>query len=54
MSGKKPNERQLRKESPPNGRSVSARVNKRAMWQLAKNYAPDMLILEPKRLANQV
>lgn len=34
--------------------TVSARVNERAMWQFAKNYAPDVLILEPKRLADQV
>jgi len=24
------------------------------MWQFAKNFAPDVLILEPKRLADQV
>lgn len=34
--------------------TVSARVNERAMWQFAKNFAPDVLILEPKRLADQV
>lgn len=34
--------------------TVSARVNERAMWQFAKNFAPDVLILEPKRLAEQV
>ena len=34
--------------------TVSARVNERAMWQFAKNFAPDALILEPKRLADQV
>lgn len=34
--------------------TVSARVNERAMWQFAKNFAPDVVILEPKRLADQV
>ena len=34
--------------------TASARVNERAMWQFAKNFAPDVLILEPKRLADQV
>ena len=34
--------------------TVSTRVNERAMWQFAKNFAPDVLILEPKRLADQV
>ena len=34
--------------------TVSAHVNERAMWQFAKNYAPDVLIFEPKRLADQV
>lgn len=34
--------------------TVSARVNERAMWQFAKNFAPDVLILEPKRLADRV
>ncbi len=34
--------------------TVSARVNERAMWQFAKNFAPDVLILKPKRLADQV
>ena len=34
--------------------TVTARVNERAMWQFAKNFAPDVLILEPKRLADQV
>ena len=34
--------------------TVSARVNERAMWQFAKNFAPDVLILEPKRLVDQV
>ena len=34
--------------------TVSARVNERAMWQFAKNFAPDVLILEPRRLADQV
>lgn len=34
--------------------TVSSRVNERAMWQFAKNFAPDVLILEPKRLADQV
>ena len=33
--------------------TVSARVNERAMWQFAKNFAPDVLILEPKRLVDQ-
>ena len=33
---------------------MTARVNERAMWQFAKNFAPDVLILEPKRLADQV
>ena len=32
----------------------SARVNERAMWQFAKNFAPDVLILEPKRLVDHV
>ena len=32
--------------------AVSARVNERAMWQFGKNFAPDVLILEPKRLAD--
>lgn len=34
--------------------TVSTRVNERAMWQFAKNFAPDVLILEPKRLVDQV
>ena len=34
--------------------TVSARVNERAMWQFAKNFAPDVLILEPKRLVDHV
>lgn len=34
--------------------TVSFRVNERAMWQFAKNFAPDVLILEPKRLVDQV
>ena len=34
--------------------TASARVNERAMWQFAKNFAPDVLILGPKRLADQV
>ncbi|WP_417059306.1 WYL domain-containing protein [Ellagibacter isourolithinifaciens] len=34
--------------------AVSARVNERAMWQFAKNFAPDVLILEPKHLVDQV
>ena len=33
---------------------VKAHVNERAMWQFAKNFAPDVLTLEPKRLADQV
>lgn len=33
--------------------TVSARVNERAMWQFAKNFAPDVLILESKRLVDQ-
>lgn len=31
---------------------VIADVNERAMLQLAKNYGPDVLILEPKRLVD--
>ena len=34
--------------------TVSARVNERAAQQFAKNFAPDVLILEPKRLAEKV
>ena len=34
--------------------TVTARVNERAMWQFAKNFAPDVLILSPQRLADQV
>ena len=33
---------------------VSARVNERSMLQYAKNYAPNVLILEPKELAEKV
>ena len=33
---------------------ASARVNERAAQQFAKNFAPDVLILEPKRLAEKV
>lgn len=33
--------------------TVSARVNERVMCQFAKNFAPDVLILEPKRLVDQ-
>ena len=34
--------------------TVSARVNERAAQQFAKNFAPNVLILEPKRLAEKV
>ena len=34
--------------------TVTARVNELAMRQFAKSYAPDVLILEPKRLADAV
>lgn len=34
--------------------TVSAYVNERSMWQYAKSFAPYVLILEPKRLADQV
>ncbi len=34
--------------------SVSANVNELAMIQFAKSYAPDVILLEPKRLAEQV
>ena len=33
--------------------TVSARANERAAQQFAKNFAPDVLILEPKRLAEK-
>ena len=34
--------------------TVSAYVNERAMWQFAKNFAPDVLVLEPKEMAQKV
>lgn len=34
--------------------TVSARANERAAQQFAKNFAPDVLILEPKRLAEKI
>lgn len=33
---------------------VTARVNERAMFQFAKNYAPDVLVLEPKSLVKRL
>ncbi len=33
---------------------VTARVNERAMFQFAKNYAPDVLVLEPKSLVKKL
>ena len=32
---------------------VARAMIERAMWQFAKNFAPDVLILEPKRLVDQ-
>ncbi len=37
-----------------NNVSVSAKVNELSMVQFAKSYAPDVILLEPKRLADQV
>ena len=34
--------------------SVSARINERAMLQFAKNFAPDVEILQPERLRNEL
>ena len=34
--------------------TVSTRVNERAMQQFAKNFAPDAVVLEPKRLAEKI
>ena len=34
--------------------TVTAHVNERAMAQFAKNYAPDVLVLEPKHLADRI
>ncbi len=36
------------------GVTVSAHVNERAMWQFAKNFAPDVLVLEPKVMAEKL
>lgn len=33
---------------------VEAKVNERAMVQFAKNFAPDVIILQPKRLAEEI
>ena len=33
---------------------VVAKVNERAMFQFAKNYAPDVLVLEPKSLVKKL
>ena len=33
---------------------VSARVTEDAMFQFAKNYAPDVLVLEPQRLVERL
>ena len=34
--------------------SVSVHVNERAAEQFAKNYAPDVVILQPKRLRDKL
>lgn len=34
--------------------TVSAKVNEKAMQQFAKSFGPEVIVLEPKRLANQV
>ena len=35
-------------------RQVSVHVNERAAEQFAKNYAPDVVILQPKRLRDKL
>lgn len=41
-------------EGPDDYVTATVRVNERSMQQFAKNFAPDVLILEPRRLADEV